>query len=57
MSARLADRRIRAAALRAAPALDVRGPVSEALGRAGIAVPPADAAPPRTAAPPRRVRS
>lgn len=41
MSARLADRQIRAAALQAAPTLNVRGPVSEALGRAGIAVPPA----------------
>ena len=42
MSSRLAaDRRIRAAALQAAPGLDVRGPVSQALGRAGIAVPPA----------------
>ncbi len=42
MSSRLAaDRRIRAASLRAAPGLDVRGPVSQALGRAGIAVPPA----------------
>ena len=47
MSARLADRRIRAAALQAAPTLDVRGPVSEALGRAGITVPPVeDATPP-----------
>ena len=52
MSARLADRQIRAAALRAAPTLDVRGPVSEALGRAGITVPPADVAPPEAAAPP-----
>ena len=52
MSARLADRQIRAAALRAAPTLDVRGPVSEALGRAGIVVPPADAAPPEPSAPP-----
>ena len=52
MSARLADRQIRAAALRAAPTLDVRGPVSEALGRAGIVVPPVDAAPPEPAAPP-----
>ena len=50
MSARLADRQIRAAAFRAAPTLDVRGPVSEALGRAGIVVPPATA-PPETAAP------
>ena len=46
MSARLpdsglaADRRIRADAALAAPTLDVRGPVSEALGRAGIVVPP-----------------
>ena len=53
MPARLADRQIRAAALRAAPTLDVRGPVSEALGRAGITVPPAeDAAPPEAVAPP-----
>ena len=51
MSARLADRQIRAAAFRAAPTLDVRGPVSEALGRAGITVPPATT-PPETAAPP-----
>ena len=51
MSARLADRQIRAVALRAAPSLDVRGPVSEALGRAGITVPPATT-PPETAAPP-----
>ena len=54
MSARLADRRIRAAALQAAPTLDVRGPVSEALGRAGITVPPADAAAPPEAATPDR---
>ena len=52
MSARLADRQIRAAALRAVPTLDVRGPVSEALGRAGIVVPPADAAPPEQTASP-----
>ena len=52
MSARLADRQIRAAALRAAPTLDVRGPVSEALGRAGIVIPPAEAAPPEPTAPP-----
>lgn len=40
MSSRLAaDRQIRAAAALAAPTLDVRGPVSEALGRAGITVP------------------
>ena len=38
-----ADRQIRAAAALAAPTLDVRGPVSEALGRAGIAVPPVEA--------------
>lgn len=39
---RLADRRIRAAATQAALRLDVRGPVSEALGKTGIAVPPAE---------------
>lgn len=38
---RLADRRIREAATQAALRLDVRGPVSEALGKAGIVVPPA----------------
>jgi hypothetical protein len=42
---RLADRQIRAAA-QAALRLDVRGPVSEALGRTGIVVPPASADPP-----------
>ena len=40
-TARLADRRIREAASQAALRLDVRGPVSEALGRAGVVVPPA----------------
>lgn len=40
---RLADRRVRAAATQAALRLDVRGPVSEALGRTGIVVSPADA--------------
>ena len=37
---RLADRQIRAAH-QAAPGLDVRGPVSQALARAGVEVPPA----------------
>ena len=41
MPSRLADRQIRAAAALAAPTLDVRGPASEALGRAGITLPPA----------------
>ncbi len=41
-TSRLADRQIRAAASRAALRLDVRGPVSKALGNAGIAVTPAD---------------
>ena len=47
-----ADRQSRAAAILAAPTLDVRGPVSEALGRAGIAVPPASVEAPETAEPP-----
>ena len=52
MSSRLAaDRRVRAAALQAAPGLDVRGPVSRALGRAGITVPPAPLAADEPAAP------
>lgn len=51
MPARLADRQIRAAAAFAAPTLDVRGPVSEALGRAGITVPPAEPGPEAEAAP------
>lgn len=42
-TARLADRRIREAATQAALRLDVRGPVSEALGKTGIVVPPASA--------------
>lgn len=41
-TARLADRHIREEAARAALRLDVRGPVSEALGRTGIVVPPTD---------------
>ncbi|MEM7787138.1 MAG: hypothetical protein AAF594_05350 [Bacteroidota bacterium] len=45
MPSRLADRQIRASAALAAPTLDVRGPVSEALGRTGLTVPPASAEP------------
>ncbi|MGB3542129.1 hypothetical protein [Rubrivirga sp.] len=41
-TARLADRQIRAAAAQAALRLDVRGPVSKALGDAGITIEPAD---------------
>jgi len=48
---RLADRQIRAAA-QAALRLDVRGPVSEALGQTGIAVPPAGEGPAASTAPP-----
>ncbi|PAP75162.1 hypothetical protein [Rubrivirga marina] len=48
---RLADRRIREEAARAALRLDVRGPVSEALGKTGIVVPPASAEPSTEAAP------
>ena len=55
-----ADRRIRAAAL-GAPGLDIRGPVSQALARAGVTVPPAEAdetlAPPETPPPARRAPS
>ena len=41
-TSRLADRQIRAAAQRAALRLDVRGPVSKALGEAGITIQPDD---------------
>ncbi len=44
-ASRLADRRIREAASQAALRLDVRGPVSQALGRTGITVPPTNAPP------------
>ena len=46
---RLADRRIREAATQAALRLDVRGPVSEALGKTGIVVPPSAPDEPATA--------
>ena len=42
-TSRLADRQIRQRAAQAALRLDVRGPVSQALGAAGIVVPEADA--------------
>ena len=53
-TSRLADRQIRAAAQRAALRLDVRGPVSEALGKTGIPVPPAEAPPAPLATPDRQ---
>ena len=58
-TARLADRQIRGAALQAALRLDVRGPVSQALGQTGIVVPeepesPASVAPSAESAPARR---
>ncbi len=50
-TSRLADRQIRAAASQAALRLDVRGPVSQALGKAGIVVPPEPLATSASAAP------
>ncbi|WP_420456318.1 hypothetical protein [Rubrivirga sp.] len=50
-TSRLADRQIREAASQAALRLDVRGPVSQALARTGVTVPPADVAETEPAAP------